>query len=340
MHVVAERYGVTPESPNAPLVCHTTHRAHGHQDFLQESPVRRYMMCERFQIPMHAFIMLTWIKLSSDSRRFNDIESRLAAVERELHHNSALRDASKERHRQLYPENAQELRSPVSTLMSTPAIPTTATSPFENDAYFALPPPDQVSALVDSYFANYNQAMPLFHQPLFMQILRAWYRYPDEHNEASWASINVVLALSLQQTPSVATASDDHICSTCIRNAQSVLNHLVIRDEDLQGLQVVLGLVILFLGTSHPQPACVLIATAVKLAHRLKLHLQEGRHDVNHELAAQKERLLWITYILDRDISLRTVEPYGLQDHDMEVDIQARTTEVSAGSLSLPGEQS
>ncbi|KAM0263430.1 hypothetical protein ACHAQJ_001286 [Trichoderma viride] len=210
-------------------------------------------------------------------------------------------------------------------------------SPIENSDYFALPPLDQVSVLVDDYFSDYNQAMPLFHQPLFMQMLDNWYRFPHERNEASWASINVVLALSLQHTPSAATTSDEQVSSECIKNAQSVLNHLVIREEDLQGLQVVLALVILFLGTPQPQPSCVLIGTAVRLAHRLKLHLQEGLSDENAELAAQKERLLWITYILDRDISMRTVEPYGLQDHDMEVDTDSATLKDDpAGAVSLP----
>ncbi|KAM0510983.1 hypothetical protein ACHAPE_010341 [Trichoderma viride] len=214
-------------------------------------------------------------------------------------------------------------------------------SPIENSDHFALPPIDQVSALVNKYFSDYNQAMPLFYQPQFMRMLDNWYRCPHEQNEASWASINVVLALALQHAPSAATASEDQVSSECIRNAQSVLNHLVIRDEDLQGLQVVLALVILFLGTTRPQPSCVLIGTAVKLAHRLKLHLQDGLNDTNTDLAAQKERLLWITYILDRDISMRTVEPYGLQDHDMEIDaISATLKGDSAGVLSLPDDPS
>ncbi|KAL9479500.1 hypothetical protein ACSS6W_004286 [Trichoderma asperelloides] len=268
--------------------------------------------------------------MSSQNRRFADIESRLAALERSLRGNSVSQHTLME-----------EPRSPASTLTSNLARFTTTTSSIENSGHFALPPQDQVSVLVENYFSDYNQAMPLFHQPLFMQMLENWYRFPHERNEASWASINVVLALSLQQTPSAAITSDDLVSSECIKNAQSVLNHLVIRDEDLQGLQVVLALVILFLGTPRPQPSCVLIGTAVKLAHRLKLHLQEGLNDENIELAAQKERLLWITYILDRDISMRTVEPYGLQEHDMEVDtISPMLKDDLAGVLSLPGNPS
>jgi hypothetical protein len=264
--------------------------------------------------------------MSSQNRRFADIESRLAAVERSLGNNSVPRHILME-----------EPRFPVSVLARDSASFTTTMSPIENSGHFALPPPDQVSVLVDDYFSDYNQAMPLFHQPLFMQMLDSWYRFPHERNEASWASINVVLALSLQHTPSAATTSDDQVSSECIKNAQSVLNHLVIREEDLQGLQVVLALVILFLGTPQPQPSCVLIGTAVRLAHRLKLHLQEGLNDANAELAAQKERLLWITYILDRDISMRTVEPYGLQDHDMEIDTDSATLKDDpAGVVSLP----
>lgn len=274
--------------------------------------------------------ILTWTGMSSQNRRFTDIESRLASVERSLRNNSVPQHTLME-----------EPSSPAPTLTSNSARLTATVSPIENSDHFALPPLDQVSALVDKYFSDYNQAMPLFHQPLFMQMLDNWYRFPHERNEASWASINVVLALSVQQTPSTATISDDQVSSECIKNAQSVLNHLVIRDEDLQGLQVILALVILFLGTPRPQPSCVLIGTAVKLAHRLKLHLQDGLNDTNTELAAQKERLLWITYILDRDISMRTVEPYGLQDHDMEIDaISATLKDDPAGVLSLPDDPS
>ncbi|KAL6885798.1 fungal-specific transcription factor domain-containing protein [Trichoderma evansii] len=264
--------------------------------------------------------------MSSQNRRFADIESRLASIERSLRNNSV-------------PQHTLmgELRSPVLTLAGDSEKLATTLSPIENSHHFSLPPRDLVSALVDKYFSDYNQAMPLFHQLTFMKMLDNWYRFPNERDEAAWASINVVLALSLQQTPSGAPTSDDQVSSECIKNAQSVLNHLVIRDEDLQGLQVILALVILFLGTPRPQPSCVLIGTAVKLAHRLKLHLQEGLNDANTDLAAQKERLLWITYILDRDISMRTVEPYGLQDHDMEVDtISATLKGDSAGVLSLP----
>lgn len=273
---------------------------------------------------------LTSASMSSQNRRFTDIESRLAAVERSLRNNSV-------------PQNTlvEEPSSPASTVTSNWAGLASTMSPIENSDHFALPPIDQVSALVNKYFSDYNQAMPLFYQPQFMRMLDNWYRCPHERNEASWASINVVLALALQHAPSAATASEDQVSSECIRNAQSVLNHLVIRDEDLQGLQVVLALVILFLGTTRPQPSCVLIGTAVKLAHRLKLHLQDGLNDTNTDLAAQKERLLWIAYILDRDISMRTVEPYGLQDHDMEIDaISATLRGDSAGVLSLPDDPS
>jgi hypothetical protein len=270
--------------------------------------------------------------MNSQNRRFADIETRLAAIERSIRSNSVPQHILVE---QLEPS------SPAATVTSNSTSLTATLWPAANSDHFALPPPDQVSSLVHKYFSDYNQAMPLFYQPAFMQMLDKWYQFPHERNEASWASINVVLALSLQHTTSAVTSRDGQVSLECIKNAQSVLNHLVVRDEDLQGLQVILALVILFLGTPRPQPSCVLIGTAVKLAHRLKLHLQDGLNDTNTELAAQKEKLLWITYILDRDISMRTVEPYGLQDHDMEINaISANLESDSAGVLSLPDDPS
>lgn len=281
------------------------------------------------------------VEYRSHNRRFADIESRLAAIESSLHNNSTHPDSLWESIGQEHPENIQELSSPVHTVTSGSTIFTASMSRSESQGQFALPRRDLVYALADSYFANYNPAMPLFHQQSFLQMLESWYQSKNNQDYVSWASINVVLALSLQQAPNAATAHSNQLSSECIKNAQSVLNHLVIRDKDIQGLQVVLALVILFLATPRPHPACVLIGTAVRLVHRLKLHIREGRNDTDTGLAAQKEKLLWITYILDRDISMRTTEPYGLQDYDMEVDIPpSALPSYTADGLTLQGDGS
>lgn len=152
-----------------------------------------------------------------------------------------------------------------------------------------------------------------------------WYQYPSKRDEASWAAINIAIALSLRHSPSEQTPERDGIAPVCISNAQSVMESLVYRDQDLKGLQVILGLAMLFLNTSHPHPTCVLLATAVKLAQRLKLHMKGASDGLDAEMAAQRNNLFWITYIVDRDISIHTMEPYLIQDHDMDIEFYEPT---------------
>ena len=202
----------------------------------------------------------------------------------------------------------------------TGRTPTVELGSFQ-DAY-PLPPLSQILPIIRRYFSGFNRAYPLFHEPHFMDMVDSWYEYPSLRDGASWAAISVVLALTLQEAAAEEGPVRSQLVKHHIANAQSMLNTLALRQEDLKGLQVVLGLVILFLGTPHPQPSCVLIATAVKLTHRLKLHVGAGELQglYDHDEVLQRDRLLWITYIFDRHINLRAGEPYSLQDHDIAID--------------------
>jgi len=195
-------------------------------------------------------------------------------------------------------------------------------SPVAQTEGYHLPPLQDILPIIEDYFVNFNSVVPLFHQGHFMRMLQEWYSSPFQREDpASWAAINVVLALSLRQGGSSKAADANQVVGRCINNAQSVLNSLMTRDQDLKGIQVVLGLVILFQGTRNPRPASILVATAVKLAHRLRLHTKHGRDQFDAHVALERDCVFWITYVLDKDVSMRAEEPYMQQDHDVDVDL-------------------
>lgn len=147
------------------------------------------------------------------------------------------------------------------------------------------------------------------------------------------------MALALRQAPIPSEhlfgqdshdEDNDRLARQCITNAQSVLDTLVTRDEDFKGLQTLLGLSVLFMSSPSPKPACVLLATAVKLVHRLRAHTKEGRDSLAPTTALQRDRLFWVTYILDRDLSMRSIEPYIQQDTEYDVE---------PPSLSIPDDE-
>lgn len=70
-----------------------------------------------------------------------------------------------------------------------------------------------------------------------------------------------------------------------------------------------------------PQSASNLIGMAVKMIYGLKLHLPSNR-TVHYHTRHHHERIFWIAYIIDRDLSLITSEPYLLRDDEIGLNIK------------------
>ncbi|KAH8907644.1 hypothetical protein BR93DRAFT_865622, partial [Coniochaeta sp. PMI_546] len=186
---------------------------------------------------------------------------------------------------------------------------------------YQLPPLRDVLPSVSEYFATSNRVVPLFHEPTFMRMLRGWYLTPTtQQDPAVWAAINIVLALSRRHTY-IDISSPRGTLDVAVRNAQAVLNQLVTRDEDLLGIQVVLGLAFIFYGTSDPKPATVLIATAVRLAHVLRINTLQGSNHMDPDIVKQRQRIFWILYVLDRDVALRIRQPAMLNENDVDLEL-------------------
>lgn len=149
----------------------------------------------------------------------------------------------------------------------------------------------------------------------------------------AWAAINVVLALSQVYRATDKQLAGSFDSETCTKNAKSVLDSIITRDQDLIGLQVLLGLVMLLQGTPRPTLASAFLATAVKLMHRLRIHEKQNGQYFDNEMAVQRDRLFWITYILDRDISMRLQEPY--MHHNNHTDIDIPISSVGNGMFEL-----
>ncbi|KAM6483594.1 hypothetical protein HDV62DRAFT_358932 [Trichoderma sp. SZMC 28011] len=183
-----------------------------------------------------------------------------------------------------------------------------------------LPPLPDILPIVDGYFLSTNRLLPLFDQTNFMQMLRCWYSTLDNRDSATWAAINVVLALGLLLQPHI-DAGGGLTVATLVKNAQSVLDEIVTREEDILSAQIVLGLCILFQESPDPQPASVLVATAVTLVHRLRLYSRSGQENLSQADARQRDRLFWIAYVLDKSISLRAQQPPLLSDAWTDIDL-------------------
>jgi hypothetical protein len=142
--------------------------------------------------------------------------------------------------------------------------------------------------MIDDYFANFNSVIPLFNESKFRVMLANWNRSQDRHDPIAWACINVLLALSIQYRATSILLPEPYTLDTFFRNANSVMGDLVSQAEDIRYVQVLLGLVMLSQTNCNNQSASVLLATAIKLAHRMRLHRKPVYGSMEDEDASER----------------------------------------------------
>lgn len=186
-----------------------------------------------------------------------------------------------------------------------------------------LPSLQESLPIVENYFSTCNHFVPIFDERKFKLMLYDCYSTQRDRDKASWAAINVVLALSLQQKSQHDDTSrhERTMMTRCLNNTRSVITDLVTRKDDLKGIQVLLGLSVFLMGSQEVELVPTLVASAVKLSQWLGLYRKLGAGHLDAIEAKERERVFWITYVLDRDTSLRTRIPCLIQDYDLDMEM-------------------
>jgi hypothetical protein len=185
---------------------------------------------------------------------------------------------------------------------------------------FHLPPKQLVIPLVHQFIENFNAVLPLFYPESLLRLVRETYNTNlNQRDPIAWATINVVLALTYQQ--GLMGAASIHESAEYINKVQSVLSEVMLGKIELLNLQVLVGMVMLIEGSEDLQPALILIATTLRLAHTIGLHDRTSAAHVDPALARQRSYVFWIAYILDKDLSLRSKQPSIQLDDDIDLDL-------------------
>jgi hypothetical protein len=206
-----------------------------------------------------------------------------------------------------------------------------------------LPAEGLVRQLIDTYLTNINCILPLFDPQQLTQTVDQWFNSPTQRSRTSWAVINVVMAIA--QYCSYGQVDFGHADFSigsvldCLNKAQSALTEILMGDVELANLQVVLGLVIIFQGTSDIKPAVFLVSTALRLCQVLGIHRSDSDFygNTTPREALQMRRVFWIAYILDRDIAMRIRQAPIQQDTDINIELPPKKPdEDAAGFVSTP----
>ncbi|KAI1268912.1 fungal-specific transcription factor domain-containing protein [Xylariaceae sp. FL1019] len=202
------------------------------------------------------------------------------------------------------------------------------------DEYLTLPKLDTLMPILDFYFKFVNIAVPLFDQSSIMSLVTRWYSTVPERSTASWGAITAIVGLTLESMPSSEYMKNyDHIeksgwRDSCMRNVQSVVPELALRDEDLLGVQVLVALAMLFRSAFDLRPSAVFIGMAARLAHQMQLHCDNCASLFTDGEALERSNVFWATYMIDKEINFKAKVPSMLPDSQITVPVHRWSMEL------------
>ena len=181
--------------------------------------------------------------------------------------------------------------------------------------------------LVKETFNNYNRFLPLFDEEDFLREFQLKYLTSNPGDAGWWACLNVVLSIAhrLRALRTLDPTHENALASGYIQNALGVVSELNVSNRGLSAVQALAGIACILQGTPNPEPASMLVAAALRLAQAMNLHRECSDPTLTKSQAETRRRVFWKVYVLDKDISLRTVRPFSQDDDDMDVRLPSNT---------------
>jgi hypothetical protein len=189
-----------------------------------------------------------------------------------------------------------------------------------HNASTALPPLEHVLPIVKTFLSSFNTALPLFHDDTLLRLVHNFYNAPhSQRDPVSWAAINIVLALAHRHD--LVRCSNPNISVEYLHNVESVLSSIVLGETQLLSIQVLLGMVLLLQASPDLTPSLIMIATTLRLAHKMGLHDRNASVHLDAADARQHACVFWMAYVLDKDLSMRTKQPSIQLDDDVDLEL-------------------
>ncbi|KAH7122740.1 fungal-specific transcription factor domain-containing protein [Dendryphion nanum] len=192
----------------------------------------------------------------------------------------------------------------------------------KHNVSMALPPLEHVLPIAKIFLKSFNAALPLFYDDTLLCLIHNFYNAPyPQRDPVAWAAINIVLALAHRNNLVSTSSSNTNLSIEYLNKAESVLSSIVLGDTQLLNIQVLVGMVLLLQASPDLTPSLILIATTMRLAHKIGLHDRTASAHMGAVDARQRACVFWMAYILDKDLSMRLKQPSIQLDDDVNLEL-------------------
>lgn len=190
----------------------------------------------------------------------------------------------------------------------------------KHNVSMALPPLEHVLPIVKIFLKDFNAILPLFHDDTLLLLIHNFYNVPyPRRDPVAWAVINIVLALAHRND--LVSSSNANLSVEYLNKAESVLSSIMLGDIQLLNIQVLVGMVLLLQASPDLTPSLILIATTMRLAHKIGLHDRTASAHLSAIDARQHACVFWMAYVLDKDLGMRSKQPSIQLDDDVDLEL-------------------
>lgn len=184
---------------------------------------------------------------------------------------------------------------------------------FTSPIFVQLPPKSHLQSLFEVALAELNYQVPFFDIPLLLTLLDEHYAHPTaprgDHPQR-WAMLNTAVAVAIQlRTAKGSEHAMMKISWAFFKNAFSMYSAITLRGADILAVEALLAMAVYVQGSSDLRTTSALVCAAARLSLTLGLHRTTYYSGLDPAAANRGRRAFWVSYLLDKDISLRTGMP-------------------------------
>lgn len=199
----------------------------------------------------------------------------------------------------------------------------------------SLPPAQGGLFLLQEFLVDFNTAIPLFDAATISALFLDCYNGRADGQVISWVTLKVVLAIAhrLRAMSPLGVAQDTENVQTYLEESLAELPGLVLMEPSLLLAQCYLGIAIVLSTSSRPEPAATLVSMALRVLQDLHINDPDPDPENTPTDQLQRERVFWIAYFMDADMSLRGWRLPSLSPKLTNVDLPAEDPLDGAGSV-------
>jgi len=210
-----------------------------------------------------------------------------------------------------------------------------------------LPSKEAAVYLVDRYLKTFNSAYPLFRRDAVWDLLERHYANNPPPAGSAFAALNAILAIGCCLATDAVRANLQRVDPSCteslydmswkfFENAYSMFFSILFVQFDLLAVQTLVAMAFFQSSTLNPEGAFLLIGAAARVATALGLHRNLEGFGLPQSEIDQRQRVFWIMYAVEKDLSIRIGRPSAIDDCDIGVSILSRPCDeeiaISVGS--------